>query len=130
MRAGGFFSSIVAQLTNRQLAFELFWLYGREDRSSGKISPVEPHRTAHPLTALLYRINVDERQLIRSASCVGKHLADNLRLFNATSRKTNGLRWRAFLAVLRREHKMDGYRVMQVGPGFIVFAGDVGVLKC
>ena len=25
---------------------------------------------------------------------------------------------------------MDGYRVMQVGPDFIVFAGDVGVLKC
>jgi hypothetical protein len=25
---------------------------------------------------------------------------------------------------------MDGYRVMQVGPDFIVFSGDVGVLKC
>jgi hypothetical protein len=25
---------------------------------------------------------------------------------------------------------MDGYRVMQVGPDFVVFAGDVGVLKC
>jgi hypothetical protein len=25
---------------------------------------------------------------------------------------------------------MDGYRAMQVGPDFIVFAGDVGVLKC
>jgi hypothetical protein len=25
---------------------------------------------------------------------------------------------------------MDGYRVMQVGHDFIVFAGDVGVLKC
>jgi hypothetical protein len=25
---------------------------------------------------------------------------------------------------------MDGYRVMKVGPDFIVFAGDVGVLKC
>ena len=25
---------------------------------------------------------------------------------------------------------MDGYRVMQVAPDFIVFAGDVGVLKC
>jgi hypothetical protein len=28
------------------------------------------------------------------------------------------------------ENKMDGYRVMQVGSDFIVFAGDVGVLKC
>jgi hypothetical protein len=27
-------------------------------------------------------------------------------------------------------NKMDGYRVMQVGPDFIVFSGDVGVLKC
>jgi hypothetical protein len=25
---------------------------------------------------------------------------------------------------------MDGYRVMQVGPDFVVFAGDVGVLRC
>jgi hypothetical protein len=25
---------------------------------------------------------------------------------------------------------MDGYRIMQVGPDFIVFSGDVGVLKC
>jgi hypothetical protein len=46
-------------------------------------------------------------------------------------RKTNGRRWRAFFAVLRREkNKMDGYRVMQVGPDFVVFAGDVGVLRC
>jgi hypothetical protein len=28
------------------------------------------------------------------------------------------------------ENKMDGYRVMQVGSDFIVFAGDVGVLEC
>jgi hypothetical protein len=26
--------------------------------------------------------------------------------------------------------KVDGYRVMQVGPDFIIFAGDVCVLKC
>jgi hypothetical protein len=26
--------------------------------------------------------------------------------------------------------QMDGYRVMQVGSDFIVFAGDVDVLKC
>jgi hypothetical protein len=25
---------------------------------------------------------------------------------------------------------MDGYRIMQVGCEFVVFAGDVGVLKC
>jgi hypothetical protein len=25
---------------------------------------------------------------------------------------------------------MDGYRVMQVRPDFIVFAGDVAVIKC
>jgi hypothetical protein len=35
-----------------------------------------------------------------------------------------------FLWCSAGENKMDGYRVMQVGPDFIVFAGDVGVLKC
>jgi hypothetical protein len=113
MSEGGFLFSIVAHITIRQLAF----FRSKTDRQG--------------TDAALPRINVDECQLIRRASCVGKHHADNLRPFNATSRKTNERRWRAFFAALRREkNKMDGYRVMQVGPDFIVFAGDVGVLKC
>jgi hypothetical protein len=35
-----------------------------------------------------------------------------------------------FLRYSEGKNKVDGYRVMQVGPDFIVFAGDVGVLKC
>jgi hypothetical protein len=66
------------------------------------------------------RINVDERQLIRRASWVGKHQC-----------KRDGRVDAFFLWYSEgKKNKMDGYRVMQVGPEFIVFAGDVGVLKC
>jgi hypothetical protein len=43
---------------------------------------------------------------------------------------TNGVGVHFFAALRREKNKMDEYRVMQVGPDFIVFAGDVGVLKC
>jgi hypothetical protein len=35
-----------------------------------------------------------------------------------------------FLRYSEGKNKMDGYRIMQVGLDFIVFAGVVGVLKC
>ena len=36
----------------------------------------------------------------------------------------------AFIVADMYSDKMDEYRVMQVGSDFIVFAGNVGVLKC
>jgi hypothetical protein len=69
--------------------------------------------------------------LIRLASWVGKHHADNLLLLqcNFVEEKRTALTY-IFCGAPQEKNKMDGYRVMQVGPDFIVFAGDVGVLKC
>jgi hypothetical protein len=34
------------------------------------------------------------------------------------------------LVALGRRNKMDGYRIKQIGHDFVVFSGDVSVLKC
>ena len=35
-----------------------------------------------------------------------------------------------FCGTRKEKNKIDGYRFLQVGADFVVFAGDVGVLKC
>jgi hypothetical protein len=51
-------------------------------------------------------------------------------IYNCVEQKRTALTCIFYGTPKRRKNKMDGYRVMQVGPDFIVFAGDVGVLKC
>ena len=70
---------------------------------------VEPRQTAHALTGLLCRINVDERQLIQRASWVGKHHADNLPLLqcNFRGKETDGVDVHCFCGTPKGE-KQNG----------------------